>query len=100
MDASAISKIIADDLAAAGLLQSTDIHSRLVAPRKVRTEDGFNPGQFKDFWLVYRESPDANQGCLVIFDEEQETFGLCVEERGAPVFIGWYGSFTETLLEI
>jgi hypothetical protein len=51
-----------------------------------------------DLWLVLEESPLDHRGYLVLFDEVSHEFGLGINGNdGIPVFLGFYGSFWQTL---
>jgi hypothetical protein len=50
-----------------------------------------------ELWLVLEERPDTHSGYEVVFDETQGSFGLATVSNDGPVFLGWYGSFLETI---
>jgi hypothetical protein len=100
MNSSEILKIIADDLTANPNFTNShgvDPNRCAVAPSRLRCEDSFRDGALTDLWLVLEECPGRRDGYLVVFDEERLEFGLAVYGKEQPVFIGYYGSFTETL---
>ena len=47
-----------------------------------------------DLWIVADETPDADDGYLIVFDEERETYGLAVKP---DLFLGYYGTLAETI---
>lgn len=100
MNAETITEIIAADLAAnPGFFNShnVDVRTSLVIPTRLRCENSFREGEFLDLWLVLREHPAEESGYLIVFDETANEFGLAVYGAERRVFIGYYGSFTETL---
>ncbi len=52
-----------------------------------------------DMWLVLEEDPDSHAGYEIVFDETSQTFGLATPgfDKIRFVFIGYYGSFLDTL---
>jgi hypothetical protein len=100
MDSSEILKIIADELTANPNFANShgvDLKGCAAAPTRLRCQDSFRDGALIDLWLVLEECPGRSEGYLVVFDEERLEFGLAVHGKEHPVFIGYYGSFTETL---
>ena len=70
----------------------------VVPPMKRVYEDSFKEGETIELWLVLEEIPESKSGYKVIFDEESGMFGLATSGRRAnDVFIGFYGTFLETL---
>lgn len=74
-----------------------DVATHLIKPEAVDFDDSFNEGNVIRLWLVLKERPDEENGYLVIYDEARGMFGLAIYGTTRPVFIGLYGSFTETL---
>ena len=68
-----------------------------VTPSRITCANSLNGNAPIQLWIVLREPPETKGGYLVVFDEARGTFGLAVERGLLPVFLGWYGSFTETL---
>jgi hypothetical protein len=100
MDAEAVAQIIANDLAENPHFfnaHEVDLQACLVPPTRLTFENSFREGELLTLWLVLREDPAKQEGYLVVFDESQNRFGLAVHGAQRPVFIGYYGSFTETL---
>ena len=51
----------------------------------------------KKLWTVLEETPDRH-GYKIIFDPENATFGLGIlTDKDELMFIGYYGTFLETL---
>jgi hypothetical protein len=59
--------------------------------------DSFNKDQPIELWLVLEEDPERHAGYEVVFDENRNEFGLAAAGWECPVFIGYYGSFLDTL---
>ena len=100
MDSAYVSKIIADDLVANPDFNNShgvDVEACVVTPRRLKFENSLHDGAFIDLWLVLEECPGHYEGYLVAFDDERCEFGLAVHGKKHPVFIAYYGSFTETL---
>jgi hypothetical protein len=66
----------------------------LVTPQRM-TFAGHAEGDTWDLWLVLEEQPETKNGYKIVFDEETKQFGLASGTRN--VFIGFYGTFIETL---
>jgi hypothetical protein len=61
-------------------------------------EDSFKEGETLGLWLVLEEIPESNSGYKIVFDEASGTFGLAISgAQDNDVFIGFYGTFLETL---
>jgi len=100
MHAQEVSSIIAGDLAQNPNFfnaHGVDVVACLVQPELVEFDDSFNDGKTISLWLVLKERPNEEDGYLVVYDEMREMFGLAIYGNDRPVFIGLYGSFTETL---
>jgi hypothetical protein len=70
----------------------------LVYPVKKVYEDSFKEGSTIDLWLVLEEVPEnTNLGYKIVFDEESKYFGLAVAGLHKDIFIGFYGTFLDTL---
>ncbi|MGH7254154.1 MAG: hypothetical protein ACREI3_00125 [Nitrospirales bacterium] len=74
-----------------------DLRRSLVTPRKLTYEDGFLEGRTRELRLVLDEHPDADAGYQIVFDERSWQFGLAAKDTGARVFIGYHGTFLDTL---
>jgi hypothetical protein len=109
MSPAEVSKIIADEVASAGEDWLTRpgnnphrlvLRKCLVGPQRVtcrNTFPAFRSGKPFEAWLVLEELPNSNDGYLIIFDEELGKFGLACGTSREPAFIGWHGSFLDTV---
>ncbi len=100
MDAEGVAQIIITDLAENPHFfnsHGVDVQAALVPPQQMKFQNSFREGEILILWLVLKECPNENEGYLVVFDERTNEFGLAVYGNQLPVFIGYYGSFTETL---
>jgi hypothetical protein len=100
MNAEDIKKIIADELGGRETVPNwhgISLEKCLVEPVKQEYEDSFNKDEVVKLWLVLEERPDDGDGYKIVFDEEMNEFGLATPGNGLDVFIGYYGSFLETL---
>jgi hypothetical protein len=65
--------------------------------------DSFRKEQTLDLWLVLEEKPGTKSGYKIIFDDQKQMFGLAICGRESEkevfhdIFIGYYGTFLETL---
>jgi hypothetical protein len=50
--------------------------------------------QTLDLWVVADERLDAGKGYLIVFDEEEDKYGLALEP---DEFLGYYGSLADTI---
>jgi hypothetical protein len=70
----------------------------LVVPRIERMRVGWDETTSLNLWVVLEEDPDEKAGYLVAYDEAEESFGLASRgSEGRHIFLGYYGSFIETL---
>jgi hypothetical protein len=75
-----------------------DLRQCLVPPVKQTYQDSFKSNKSVELWLVLEEVPEDRSGYKIVFDEESGMFGLAVRDfHDRDVFIGFYGSFLETL---
>jgi hypothetical protein len=77
-----------------------DLKSCLVPPRQVKcrnTFPSFNKGKPLKLWIVLEEHPGSRDGYLIVFDEQSGKFGLADWGTDEPVFLGFHGSFLNTL---
>ncbi len=101
MKASEISNIIMREINGNWSLSNAhgvDLKLCLVTPTKQIYDDSFNQNETLELWLVLEEIPENNSGYKIVFDEKTTIFGLATsgfQER--DVFLGFYGSFLETL---
>lgn len=66
-------------------------------PRRRIYADSFNADSPIELWLVLEEDPDNRGGYEIVFDELRGQFGLATTTKDVPVFLGWYGTFIDTL---
>lgn len=104
-----VSEIIANEIASVGenwLRQSQnnphslDLSRCLIKPERItckNTFPKFRGGKPFEAWLVLEELPSSEDGYRIIFDEEVRKFGLACGTKREPVFIGWHGSFLNTV---
>ena len=75
-----------------------DLRRCLVTPQRARFVDASDETRSLDLWLVLEEKPGDHSGYKIVFDEARGEYGLAVTgQTGRDVFIGYYGSFLETL---
>jgi hypothetical protein len=77
-----------------------DLRKCLVQPRKVTCRNTFpklHGGRPLQLWIVLEETPGKRDGYLIVFDETQRVFGLADWDGDTPVFLGFHGSFQDTL---
>ncbi|WP_421921179.1 hypothetical protein [Marinifilum sp.] len=69
----------------------------LIEPVKQTYLDSFNDNREIRLWTVLEETEDGN-GYKIIYDQEDNMFGLGIKSnKDELVFIGYYGTFVETL---
>ena len=71
-----------------------ELRTCLVAPARRRFIDASDKNQTLDLWLVLEEHPQTHDGYKIVFDESSRQYGLA---SSGDVFIGYYGTFIETL---
>ncbi len=77
-----------------------DLRACLVTPRVVSCQNTFpqlEGGRPLDLWIVLEETPGKKDGYLIAFDERKHKFGLADWNGDIPVFLGYHGSFMDTL---
>ncbi len=77
-----------------------DLRRCLVQPRRVTCVNTFpqlNGGEPLSRWIVLEESPGGTDGYLIVFDDRCGDYGLAIRGSDGPVFIGYHGSFLDTL---
>jgi hypothetical protein len=77
-----------------------DLRKCLVQPRKVACRNTFpklHGGKPLELWIVLEETPGRRDGYLIVFDETQRVFGLADWDGETPVFLGFHGTFLNTL---
>ena len=90
---------IGDDLSQSNA-HGVDLRSCLVQPRKVSCRNTFpklNGGKPLQLWIVLEETPGKRDGYLIVFDDRLRWFGVADWDGDTPVFLGWHGSFLNTL---
>ncbi|HYX71806.1 MAG TPA: hypothetical protein VE732_03480 [Nitrososphaera sp.] len=101
MESSEISEIIEREINDNWSLSNAhgvELKRCLVPPTKLVYQDSFKEGETIELWLVLEEIPEDKSGYKIIFDEESRMFGLATGgAHGHDVFIGFYGTFLETL---
>lgn len=74
-----------------------DLRTCLIEPTLDNYIDSFNEKSILKLWTVLEETPDK-EGYKIVFDANNKTFGLGIlTEKNESMFIGYYGSFLETL---
>ncbi len=76
------------------------LRERLVTPRLVSCRNTFpqlDDARPLDLWIVFEEAPGKKDAYLIVFDERKRQFGLAVWDGDVPVFLGYDGSFLDTL---
>jgi hypothetical protein len=80
-----------------------DLRRCLVSPRLVECKNTFplpdrpQPRTLQ-MWVVLEEIPASGKGYVILFDEAKRAFGLgAFAKDGGIVFIGYHGSFWNTL---
>jgi hypothetical protein len=102
MKAFEVSEIIEREVAGNWSLSNAhgvDLKRCLIVPPVKRVyEDSFKEGETLELWLVLEEIPESNSGYKIVFDEASGMFGLAISgTHNNDVFIGFYGTFLETL---
>jgi hypothetical protein len=100
MNAEEVSTIVKDDIGdrwEQANAHGVDLRTCLVTPEK-KTYTQPVTGEAIDLWLVPEEDPKTQKGYKIVFDETERLFGLATAQKNGPdVFIGFYGTFMETL---
>lgn len=101
MSPSDISQVIAGEIAGDWDRKNphgVDLRTCLVTPERRRFVDATDKNQALDLWLVLEEHPQTHSGYMIVFDETSRRYGLAViDQHKQDVFIGFYGTFLETL---
>ena len=75
-----------------------DLRTCLVTPERRRFVDASDDSQTLELWLVLEEHPQTRGGYKIVFDDSRKQYGLAVtDQHSRDVFIGYYGTFLETL---
>jgi hypothetical protein len=101
MEASEVSRIIEDEIDgnwSVSNAHGVELKRCLVTPTKHAYEDSFKEGETIYLWLVLEEIPEDRSGYKIVFDDESRAFGLAIgNAHDRNVFVGFYGTFLETL---
>jgi hypothetical protein len=79
---------------------AVDLRQCLVQPWKATGRNTFptlDGGKPLQLWVVLEERPGTKYGYLIVFDETQRECGLAYWDGDPPAFLGFYGSFLNTL---
>lgn len=72
-----------------------DLGDSLTEPYKRTFRGEWGEARF-ELWVVLEEHPEEEEGYLIVYDEDADTFGLAVHENeDHPTYIGRYGDFME-----
>ena len=77
-----------------------DLRKCLIPPRKVACHNTFpklRGGKPLELWIVLQEKPGQGDGYLIVFDETRRLFGLAYLQGDTPAFLGFHGTFLNTL---
>jgi hypothetical protein len=75
-----------------------DLRTCLVTPERRRFVEASDESQTCELWLVLEERPQTRGGYKIVFDDLRRQYGLAVtDQHGRDVFVGYYGTFLETL---
>jgi hypothetical protein len=75
-----------------------DLRTCLVDPRRQQYRDSFDQSRTLDLWLVLEEDTRTHGGYEIVFDDNNCQYGLATASRdGSRIFLGYYGTFLETL---
>ena len=102
MEASEVSQIVENEINgnwSVSNAHGVDLKRCLVVPARRDYADSFADGQSLSLWLVLEEAPEDQSGYKIVFDEGTRQFGLATKHREGDrdVFLGFYGTFLETL---
>lgn len=101
METSEVSEIIEREIDGDWSLSNAhgvDLKRCLVPPVKKTYDDSFKEGETIELWLVLEEVPEDKSGYKIVYDEKSGMFGLATNgAHGQDVFIGFYGTFLDTL---
>ncbi len=107
MTPEALSKIIEAEISGDWTLSNAhdvDLEKCLIPPeRRVFADSMGEDADMVTLWVVLQEDPEHNSGYMIVYGEAEKMFGLAtilIDESGGgktPTFLGYYGSFLETL---
>lgn len=95
-----ISEIIEQEIAGKWSLSNwhgVNLKRCLVEPVKQFYENTAPSKKPVELWLVLEETPEDKSGYKIVFDETNGLFGLAICGQKKDVFLGYYGTFLETL---
>ena len=76
----------------------TWVRTHLVEPHLRKFSVDHDGSSFKHFWLVTDHNGENDSSYRIVFDGEQEVFGLeCTLESGVEWYMGSYGSFSDAV---
>jgi hypothetical protein len=95
-----IKKIINEEIAGAEVIENShgiSLERCLVEPYEVICEDSFEEGSYISLYAVLKEAPSDEDCYHIIYDPLRNLFGLSIPGNNGRIFLGYYGSFLETL---
>ncbi|NBU21252.1 hypothetical protein EBS43_07570 [bacterium] len=79
-------------------LHGVDLKRCLVEPYQEIFENSFNESELMALYVVLKEDPVNDSGYQIVYDSQRGKFELSIAGKGIyRVFLGYYGSFLETL---
>ena len=102
MNAAEVTRAIEAEIAGNWALSNdhnVDLRTCLVRPTLCKLQDPWSDdaGGTVVLWLVLEEDPETKSGYMIVFDDREGDFGLATHGTDGDVFLGFYGSFLETL---
>lgn len=102
MEPSEVSQIVAEEIAddwSVSNAHGVDLKRCLVVATRRDYADPIVEGSWLSLWLVLEEAPEDQSGYKIVFDEATRQFGLATGDarQNRDVFLGFYGTFLETL---
>ena len=102
MEPSEVSQIVMEEIAgnwSVSNAHGVDLKRCLVVPTRRDYADPIVEGSSHSLWLVLEEVPEDQSGYKIVFDEATHKFGLATGDvkQNRDVFLGFYGTFLETL---
>lgn len=80
-------------------VSASNIHEHLIEPVKetYMNEVDARPREL-ELWTVLHEDPQGRSGLRIVFGPDKGWFGLAqTMKHGKPLFMGYFGTFIETL---
>jgi hypothetical protein len=75
-----------------------DLRRSVLTPELKDYEDSSHEGSQLALWLVLEEHPGTDSGYKIVYDDRRDQYGLAITgQHRRDVFIGYYGTFLETL---